>query len=79
MRLLDIPQESVLILLEKPAGFKYDFKRKEASGLCLFPRLHGVQVVGGSNPLTPTMILNRRILLNKSLKTFVQKILQTYP
>jgi len=29
--------------------------RKEASGLRLFSKLNGVQVVGGSNPLTPTL------------------------
>ena len=34
---------------------------KEASGRRLFYRLYGVQVVGGSNPLTPT--LNFEILL----------------
>jgi hypothetical protein len=28
---------------------------KEASGRCLFYQLYGVQVVGGSNPLTPTL------------------------
>ena len=27
----------------------------EANGLRLFYRLHGVQVVGGSNPPTPTI------------------------
>ena len=29
--------------------------RKEASGLCLLSELHGVQVVGGSNPPAPTI------------------------
>ncbi len=29
-------------------------RRKEASGLRLFHWLHGVQVVAGSNPATPT-------------------------
>jgi hypothetical protein len=32
---------------------------KEASGLCLFHKLHGVQVVGGSNPLTPILFFGR--------------------
>jgi len=32
---------------------------KEASGLCLFHKLYGVQVVGGSNPLTPTLDLKQ--------------------
>jgi hypothetical protein len=49
-----------LILLEKHLDFKYDFKQKEASGLRLFPRANGVQVVGGSNPCTPTLELNQR-------------------
>jgi hypothetical protein len=44
-----------LILLEKPADFKYDFKRKEASGIRLFYLLHGIHLVGGSNPLTPIL------------------------
>ncbi len=35
---------------------------KEASGLCLFYQLHGVQVVGGSNPLTPTLIQISRFI-----------------
>jgi len=31
------------------------YRRKEASGLRLLSRLHGVQVVVGSNPTTPTI------------------------
>lgn len=36
--------------------------RKEASGLCLFHKLHGVQVVGGSNSLTPISIQIQRFV-----------------
>ena len=36
--------------------------QKEASGRCLFPKLNGVQVVGGSNPL-PRLLVRYKDLL----------------
>ena len=38
-----------------PNKIMISYGGKEASGLCLFHKLHGVQRVGGSNPLTPTL------------------------
>ncbi len=34
-------------------GHRYNCPRKEAGGICLLSAVNGVQVVGGSNPLTP--------------------------
>ena len=39
----------------------YNADRKEARGSPLFSYLNGVQVVGGSNPLTPTLDETRRL------------------
>ena len=40
----------------------YSYWRKEASGRCLFHKLYGVQVVGGSNPLTPISVQIERFV-----------------
>jgi len=47
------------------------YSRKEASGLRLFFRLHRIQVVGGSNPPTPTIQDNREKPCLASLFIFV--------
>jgi hypothetical protein len=41
------------------------FLGKEASGCRLFYYLYGVQVVGGSNPLTPTINWKQEISLSR--------------